>query len=251
MQIRQLLTALVLGGCATSVFALEERVTEEFPLKEGGTVRVENINGDITVETIGGNTVEMEALKVAKSQEILDGMQILTDTRDGDVNIDTKLHKKETFWGGDNNYGKVHYTLRVPDYAHIRTDSVNGDLMITAGYGKVHAETVNGDMELINIQSDLNIDTVNGDADVHFAKLDGDQSLKAESVNGDFSFEFPGNASAEVEIETLNGSIRTGDFKLHVHEGKYVGRDVREDIGGGDARVRIETVNGDIRIERQ
>ena len=68
-------------------------------------------------------------------------------------------------------------------------------------------------------------------------------------MNGEIKLSLPSGASASVRVETLNGNLRN-DFGLEIHEHKYVGADMRGDIGGGDVDVTIETVNGGIEIRQ-
>lgn len=75
------------------------------------------------------------------------------------------------------------------------------------------------------------------------------ERIELESVNGKIKLILPSGASASVRVERLNGSLRN-DFGLEVCKHKYVGADMRSDIGDGDVDVIIETVNGGIEIRR-
>jgi hypothetical protein len=68
-------------------------------------------------------------------------------------------------------------------------------------------------------------------------------------VNGEIDLFLPSWANAYVRVETLNGSLGN-DFGLKIHKHKYVGADMRGEIGGGDVDIMIETVNGDIEIRQ-
>ena len=74
--------------------------------------------------------------------------------------------------------------------------------------------------------------------------------MSAEAVNGKIVLVIPGDASARVEAETVNGSINASEFGLEAEKG-FVGRDLSGRIGDGDAKISLETVNGSIRIEKQ
>jgi len=60
----------------------------------------------------------------------------------------------------------------------------------------------------------------------------------------------PADASARINAETVNGSIKASDFGLKVEKG-YVGRELDGQIGGGDARISLDTVNGSIHITKK
>ncbi len=58
----------------------------------------------------------------------------------------------------------------------------------------------------------------------------------------------PKNIGADVEVETMHGSIRN-DFGLDVKKGTFIGRSLEGTIGDGRVRINIETVNGSVNID--
>ena len=72
----------------------------------------------------------------------------------------------------------------------------------------------------------------------------------AEAVNGKIVFRLPGDTSARVSAETVNGDIDAEDFDLEPEKG-FVGRELDGKIGGGEARISVETVNGSIRFVKK
>jgi DUF4097 and DUF4098 domain-containing protein YvlB len=67
------------------------------------------------------------------------------------------------------------------------------------------------------------------------------------SVNGSVELVIPSDANAEIEASTVSGGI-DNDFGLHVNHHRYVGHDLRGDIGSGSTRIKLENVNGRINI---
>ena len=80
--------------------------------------------------------------------------------------------------------------------------------------------------------------------------FDGHQRASCDTVNGSIQVYLPENASASVNAESLNGSIKGGDFDLEVHKGRFIGRDMQGTIGDGSARLSLDTVNGSIRVAK-
>ncbi len=91
--------------------------------------------------------------------------------------------------------------------------------------------------------------TVNGGIEAAFDKLEGNQSVKAETVNGRVTLVLPEDADCELNADTLNGGINAKDFGLKADKG-FVGSDLNGKIGSGSARVNIDTVNGGIKIKK-
>ena len=107
-------------------------------------------------------------------------------------------------------------------------------------------------MELVEVEDltgDADLSTVNGAIEATFASLGGDQSVKAETVNGRVTINLPENADVKISADTLNGGINGRDFDLEADKG-FVGSDLNASIGNGSARLNIDTVNGSIKIRK-
>jgi DUF4097 and DUF4098 domain-containing protein YvlB len=82
--------------------------------------------------------------------------------------------------------------------------------------------------------------------EARFAKLAG-QSVELSSVNGSVDLTIPSDSNAEVEASTVSGSIQN-DFGLHVNNHRFVGHDLRGELGHGGTEIKLGNVNGRIDI---
>jgi hypothetical protein len=193
-------------------------------------------------------------LSDSKSEELLDELEIEINAGRDSVRIDTHYPDRRFFNGwfpfGRNEHCRVEYTLTVPRGSELDSiDLVNGDLEVIGVQGGIEAELVNGDIIAKDLDGDLRLSTVNGSIRPEFEETKDVGLIELESVNGEINLFLPSETSASVRVETLNGSLRN-DFGLEVRKHKYVGADMRGDIGDGDINIIIETVNGDIEIRR-
>lgn len=244
--------ALLFFSVAVSA-AVKETEEKSFEVDPGARISLENVNGDIRITGASGSTVHMVAHKKAGKQEYLDELEIVVSAEDDYVRIETRHPKSEGGWfkWGNDSSGSVSYVLEVPADVNLDTIStVNGDVEISAVRGMVKGETVNGSLVASGLEGDVDLETVNGSVRAEFDVLGDGQRVSAEAVNGKIVLVIPGDASARVEAETVNGSINAGDFGLEAEKG-FVGRDLSGRIGEGDAKISLETVNGSIRIEKQ
>jgi DUF4097 and DUF4098 domain-containing protein YvlB len=175
---------------------------------------------------------------------------VITDSA-GEITVETELGDSSgSWWSHGNNGGQVTYTVSVPSGTTLDSiETVNGDVDISGVSGKVVAESVNGDLEIRNLAGDVRLATVNGGIQADFDRLEGDQSVKAETVNGRVTLVLPDDADCEISADTLNGGINAKDFGLEADKG-FVGSDLNGKIGSGSARLNIDTVNGAIKIKK-
>ena len=225
---------------------------QTFSVSGRAQVSLENVNGDVHIDVWDQAEVRVQAEKFASSEELLDELEIEINASQDSIRIDTHYPHHRSFFGwfsfGSSEHYRVEYTLTVPRGAELDSiDLVNGDLVVIGVQGGMEAELVNGDIIAKDIGGDLRLSTVNGAIRPEFENMENVERIDLESVNGEIELFLPPGASASVRVETLNGSLRN-DFGLDVHKHKYVGADMRGEIGGGDVDVIIETVNGDIEI---
>jgi DUF4097 and DUF4098 domain-containing protein YvlB len=229
--------------------AYTEEFHQTYTLTTDGRVELDNINGSVHISTWDRNDVKVDAVKYADEKERLDEAQIEIDSGKDYVSIRTRYrdHDLNFNWGSHNNPPSVEYTLTVP--RAIRLDEIkliNGSLDITGVSGEVRASCINGKLEAHNLAGRADLSTINGRLDARFDELSG-SSVELKSVNGSLELTIPSDSKAEIEASTVSGGIEN-DFGLRVNHHRYVGHDLRGELGSGGPRIKLENVNGHIEI---
>lgn len=246
-----LLTAVLSAGLLlpSTAFGLEKNFSQTYPLKSGGVFSIDNINGDVVIESWDRAEVSVEATITARSQEGLDRVEIEVKATEERVAVETDYAERKGGWSWSNDGGEVDYTIKVPRNAELRDiDMVNGSLRINGFPGRVAASTVNGKIVASGLSGDVSLESVNGKVEASFDELGGRQRIEIESVNGPIELRVPKGADFEIEASTVHGGI-DNDFGLEVEHGQFVGHDLAGKVGNGGARVKLENVNGSIDIK--
>ena len=229
--------------------ALTEEFHQTYALTADGRVELDNINGDVHISSWDRNEVKVDAVKYADTKERLDEAKIEIDARNDSISIRTKYpnHDHNWTWGSHNNPASVEYTLTVPRKARLdEIKLINGELDINGVSGEVNASCINGRLEAHNLAGRARLSTINGHLDARFDQLAG-QRVELNSVNGAVDLTIPSDSNAEVEATTVSGGINN-DFGLHVNHHRFVGHDLRGELGSGGARIKISNVNGRIEV---
>ncbi len=71
--------------------------------------------------------------------------------------------------------------------------------------------------------------------------------IEPNSVNGALALTIPSDSNARVEASTVSGGI-DNDFGLHVNRHRFVGRDLRGELGSGGTHIRLSERNGRIDV---
>jgi DUF4097 and DUF4098 domain-containing protein YvlB len=229
--------------------AFTEEFHQTYALTPDGRVELDNINGDVHISSWDRNEVKVDAVKYADSKDRLDEARIEVDSDKEHLSIRTKYrdHDNTFSWGSHNNPPSVEYTLTVPRTARLdEIKLINGEFDVTGVSGEVHASCINGRLEAHNLSGRAELSTINGHLDAKFDQLPG-SSIELKSVNGSVALTIPSDSKAEIEASTVSGGIEN-DFGLHVNNHKYVGHDLRGELGNGGPHIRLENVNGRIQI---
>jgi DUF4097 and DUF4098 domain-containing protein YvlB len=233
----------------------ESTVDETYALAPGGSVSLDNVNGDVTIEVWDRDEVRVYAVKSASSQELLDGLEVEIDASSNAIRIDTDYPSSRGTRDGwrdneerERRHMKVEYTLTVPRSAVVDdVDLVNGNLLIAGVEGGVDADTVNGNIVVRDGAGEASLSTVNGGIELYLGTLGTSERVDLETVNGSIDLYLAPSVGADLRAESVNGSL-SNDLGIPVSKGKYVGSSFSGSSGGGGARVDLETVNGSIEV---
>ena len=254
------LGAVLETACALFVFALAAHasdhrgaLTEEFhqtyALTPDGRIELDNINGAVHISGWDRNEVKVDAVKYADTKERLDEATIEVDSGKDYLSVRTRYpdHDHTWNWGSHNNPATVEYTLTVPRNARLdEIKLINGALDVSGVSGEVRASCINGRLQARDLAGQARLSTVNGRLDARFGQLAGHE-VELSSVNGEVELTIPSDSKAEVEATTVSGGI-DNDFGLHVNHHRFVGHDLRGELGNGGTHIRLENVNGRIEI---
>jgi DUF4097 and DUF4098 domain-containing protein YvlB len=229
--------------------ALTEEFHQTYTLTPDGRIELDNINGDVHISSWDRNEVKLDAVKYANTKERLDEAKIEIDSGKDYLSIRTKYREHdETFnWGSRNNPAGVEYTLTVPRTARLdEIKLINGKLDVAGMSGEVHASSINGAVEARDLAGRAELSTINGQLDARFDQLAGN-TIDLNSVNGTVELTIPSDSKAELEASTISGGIEN-DFGLRVNHHRFVGHDLRGELGNGGTHIKLEDVNGRIAI---
>lgn len=246
------LCALLLVAAQGHASDYPGRMTEEFhqtyTLAAGGRVELENINGAVHITGWDKNEVKVDAVKYANRKERLDEATIKVNASKDSVSIRTEYRDHDHTWNSDgrDNPASVEYTLTVPRGARLdEIKLINGSLEIQGIAGEVRASCINGRLTARGLQGPTELSNINGRTEAEFDRL-GD-SIELSSVNGSVELTLPSDSQAKLEASTVHGGI-DNNFGLHVNDHRWVGHDLRGELGNGGTRIKLSNVNGGIEI---
>ena len=228
----------------------------------GGWLRVRNLNGPITVGAATGNDVEVTAVKrwrrgdtavvhfQAKKYGASNENVLICALWGERSSCDEHGYESRGERGTRNNDVSVEFHVLLPKGVKLGVSTVNGAVSVDGATAEVEAATVNGELEVSTTGGPVNATNVNGGIRARLGRLDPDANMDFTTVNGSVSVEFTGDFGADVELETVNGTLNT-NFEMTV-SGRLDPKHLRAHVGKpGGPRIRLETVNGSVELRHR
>jgi hypothetical protein len=228
----------------------------------GNWVRVYNLNGRITVGAASGDNVEVVATKqwrrgdpaVVRFSADMYGQDAVicalwgSNSTCGERGMRTRGDRDDR--GTRSSDVRVEFKVLVPKGVKVAVETVNGGVIVDGVTSDVRAETVNGTVDVATTGGRVNASNVNGDVRARLGRVDSDEDMKFETVNGNVIVEFTGDFGGDIDLETVNGSLNT-NFELTV-SGRLDPKHLRAHIGKpGGPRLKLETVNGSVELRKR
>jgi hypothetical protein len=228
---------------APQCFGVTREFAQTYPLRSGGSLELNNVNGTVHIEAWDKDVVEVRAVKTTPGKEsTLDRVSIDVDSRpDGGLSISTRYPQEEGVEVA------VDYTVHVPRRAQVtRVNTVNGSLRVTAldSVGDLH--TVNGNIEVFEGSGNVHAHTTNGDVYLELKRPADSKGALAETTNGSVLLAIPVDLPADLEAHCMNGSF-SSELPV-VMRAAVQTRVLHGKLGGGGSPIRLGTVNGAIRV---
>ncbi len=226
----------------------------------GGSIRGETIDGDASIRT-GGGSVSIKTTTgnadvssgggSLKMEQV--GKELTMSTGGGSVDVgDVTAGADIRTGGGSVKVGKVKQSLKLSTGGGgVEVQGASGDIRVSTGGGSVRMEDIVGT---------LSLKTGGGDITVELTP-DGKGGSSIYSGGGDIRFFIPGTAKASIEA-TLNLSHTwggrskkyriTSDFKADKYEEDEdgVSKFASYSLNGGGDKIELETTNGNIEVRK-
>ena len=255
------LPLLLLTGCEEwDVGAFNGHYREDFhfsyPLIAGGSVQVENSNGEVQISGWDKNTIDIDGTKYASTDERLKMMRVDISQSPSSITIRTIMPSD---WRGN---GGARYTIHVPrrielqniatSNGAIRADNIEGSVRLRTSNGTIHAAGIrgmldahssNGAVDVADVIGDATLRTSNGGIRADVRK----GAFEASTTNGTITARLMEADSHPVRLESSNGHIDlTLDAVREVHAGTSNSSITVRMPSSAGASVRAHTSNSSI-----
>jgi hypothetical protein len=257
----------ILGLVAANIACAQDAVRVPFSdPSRPKTVKVNMVQGSITVTGGGGNEVVIESRggerRRDRDRDRSEGLRridmgatgLTAEEQDNVVVIKPSVASHSNL------------TLQVPTNVNLDLKTGNGgNITVENVTGELDVQNVNGGVRLNNVSGAVIAHALNGNVVVSLNQVRGDKPMSFTSLNGNIDVTLPQDLKAQIKLKNSNGETYS-DFDVTLQpsktvvesskggQGKYriqVDRTMTGTINGGGPEFQFQTMNGNIYIRKK
>jgi DUF4097 and DUF4098 domain-containing protein YvlB len=225
-----------------------ERVTRQVALEAGGTVRLKNFSGKVTITGTSESGVSVDAVRRAP-RERLDHIKLDVQTSGSTVTIDANKNDSwlDSMWGR-NNVVETELTVRVPTRTNLDVAVFSSPVTVSHVTGRHEVHGFSSSLQLNDVSGRVRAHTFSGAVRVQLAAAEDQPELDLDTFSGDIDVRLPERAHANLTFTSFSGDLQS-DLPLTLTRTSR--RNVHGTLNGGDGHdMRFKTFSGDVKISR-
>lgn len=213
---------------------------ERFPLNEGDALSLHSISGGITISTWNESDAEVKLIKHGIDVGDHPAVNLIVSRSDNQVSIKTE--------GPGGTPATVDYELKIPRGVSLSSiESVSGAIHISGADWGVTAKSASGEIQIDDQNGPVSAKSISGSVSVTLAKLVRER-VDLGSMSGDLELKMGKGSDADLQAESVSGSIEIDPAFLQTIDNRPAGHIARGKVGNGGAPVKMKTVSGNIKV---
>jgi DUF4097 and DUF4098 domain-containing protein YvlB len=232
---------------ATDSSDVINQINKTVTLAPGSNVKIQNINGLVSIETWDSDRAEINITVRASDTAAMERRPIIIEDTPNSLTIRVDVDRELRRRGEDREWVRHEARLKLPKRINLKVSSVNGKVDVGAITGEVDVNSVNGGVIVAQAGTATQLSSINGGISISLLRL-GEGGLRVHSVNGGVKIGLPSETNAEIDVHSINGGI---DSNLPITVVGEVKRgQLRGRVGDGGPPITITSVNGGVTLRR-
>jgi DUF4097 and DUF4098 domain-containing protein YvlB len=225
-----------------------ERVTRTLKLEPGGTLRLKNFSGRVTITGTADSQVEIDAVRTAP-RERLSRVKLDIRAEGSMVVVEANRHGNSWFEGHRNNVVRTDFTIKVPARTNLEIDVFSSSVDIRGVEGTHRVHGFSSTLRLDDVTGPVQAHTFSGEVTIREKSWQPNQTIEVDTFSGRVEVHVPDAAGGSVSFHSFSGRLTSGvPLTLRTSGRKTVEATLGDDPNAGT--LRFKTFSGDVRIDR-
>ena len=246
-----LLTFALLALIAPTLLAAAdetERVNHRLKMEPGGTLRLKNFSGRVTITASDGDQVVVDAVRRAPGARLA---RIKLDVHAEGANVvvvDANHRERSWFEFTSNNVVETDLDITLPRRTNLDVAVFSSPVTIEGVEGSHTVHGFSARLSLNDVAGPIKAHTFSGTVVIRARSWEPNQTIDVDTFSGNVELYVPESARGSVSFNSFSGRLNS-EMPLTVHTTNQ--RSLRADLGGGgDGRLRFKTFSGSVKIDR-
>jgi len=243
------LTIGTAAGVAASPFEDTEHVSRTVKLAPGGTLRVKNFSGRVTITAADRSDVAIEAVRHGTRSQ-LDRIKLDIREEGSTLVVDANRRDSSWSWWGRDNVVETDLDLQVPRKTNLDINVFSSPVTVHGVEGSHALHGFSSRFILNDVAGPVRAHTFSGAVEIRERAWLPRQAIDVDTFSGSIELHVPASAKASVRFNSFSGRLNsempltfTGSTRRSI-----AGRLGPDDPDAGE--VRLKTFSGSARIER-
>jgi hypothetical protein len=244
------LALLALAAPAVQAAADEtERISRTLKMEPGGTLRLKNFSGRVTITASDRPEIVIDAVRRASHERLA---RIKLDIRtDGPNVVAVDANTRERSWYefiGGNNVVETDFDIKVPRRTNLDVAVFSSPVTVEGIEGSHKVHSFSARLSLDEVAGPITAHTFSGTVAIRARSWEPNQTIDVDTFSGNVELHVPETARGSISFNSFSGRLNSG-MPLTLHSTSR--RALKADLGGGgDGRLRFKTFSGSVRIDR-
>ena len=233
---------------ARGVFDETEHVTRTIALEPGGTLRLKNFSGRVTITGTDRPEVVIDAVRRAP-QSRLDRIKLDIHTSGSSVVVDAN-QRDRSWWdfASGNNVVETDFDIKVPRSTQLDVSVFSSPVSVTGVEGPHRVQGFSSRLVLTDVSGSVRAHTFSGSVTIRQKSWEPNQTIDVETFSGSIELHVPDTARGTVTFNSFSGRLNS-EMPLTMHSSSR--RSLRAELGGGGGgTLRFKTFSGSVKIDR-
>ncbi|HEV2985990.1 MAG TPA: DUF4097 family beta strand repeat-containing protein [Vicinamibacterales bacterium] len=225
-----------------------EHVNRTEKLASGGTLRLKNFSGRVTITASDRSDISIDAVRRG-DRAWLDRSKLDIHTDGSTLVVDAnQVEHSWLDWSRRNRIVETDFDIKVPRKINVDVNVFSSSVTVTGVEGSHKIHGFSSKLRLEDVTGSVQVHTFSGSVEIRAKTWVENQSIDVDTFSGNVELHVPDSARGTVSFNSFSGHLNS-EMPLTLHSSSR--RSFMAELGGGaGGNLRFKTFSGSVRIDR-